>query len=657
MAWDDDLEAGTPAYDLAAIDAATIRAVAGPGSGKSFGIKRRVARLLESGVAPSDILAITFTRNAAKDLKNEIESLGIPGADEVHSGTIHSLALRILMQADVLERTGRTPRMVIDHEIAPALRDIADEKYGDIRAKRKLLSEYLAAWASLQTDVPGYAKAPLQGEFESELIRWLRGHRGMLVGEVIPVAIQYLRNNPAAEIIGRYKVILVDEYQDLNKSEQEFIRLIRGNGDAVIVGDDDQSIYGFKFAHPEGIREVEALHGKFADVPFEECRRCPQQVTRMASELIHRNPNRTLGELKPRSENPGGDVQVIQWPTYDDEIAGLASLVQGEIASGKLTPEDILILAPRRRVGYRLRDAILAKGVPVKSYFRESAIEKDTVRRAYSLFYLLARPDDGVSLRYLLGYGSADFRRAQYERLQDISRNQRISVFQVLNDVLEGKISATHLTTIVAEYRQILQDLSSLRKQIADTLADALQNQFVATEDDEFEFYELDQLYRKAVEVVGEPELAKDPGQFSSWYSRVFDKLEESVVMPELPDVVDHVRIMSLHSSKGLSSRMVIVCSMIDDLIPYLPETLSDEEKESLIEEQRRLVYVALTRCKADPPHYDGKLIVSSFVKIYGLDAARMGISCNPKWYLKVMASRFLGEFGDKGPTPTKGSS
>jgi DNA helicase II / ATP-dependent DNA helicase PcrA len=312
MAWNENLISGTPTFNLASREAHTIRAVAGPGSGKTFGIKRRIARLLENGLRPEKILAITFTRNAAADLKREILSLGIPGAEQVHSRTLHSHALKLLMKADVLERTGRNPRMVIDHEITPALRDIESIDYQGIKGKKALLDSYLAAWARLQSETPGFVKDRIQESFEKDLISWLTVHGGILVGEVIPVAIDYLRNNPASPEIGNYQVILIDEYQDLNRSEQEFIRLIRGHADIVIVGDDDQSIYGFKFAHPEGIREVGNLHGVFDDIPFNECWRCPQHVTLMASELISKNPNRTLGNLLPHKENHDGNVQIIQ---------------------------------------------------------------------------------------------------------------------------------------------------------------------------------------------------------------------------------------------------------------------------------------------------------------------------------------------------------
>jgi len=206
MAWNDDLEVGTSAYKLASSTASVIRALAGPGSGKSFAIKRRVARLLESGIDPKKILAITFTRTAAQDVKREILSLGIEGADQVHSRTLHSHALKILMVNEVLERTDRVPRMVIDHEMQPALRDIDKEKYGNVNNKKKLSKEYLAAWASLQTDTPGFVKNSVQQEFEDDLIRWLKAHKGIQVGEVIPVVIEYLRNNPASSEISKYNV-------------------------------------------------------------------------------------------------------------------------------------------------------------------------------------------------------------------------------------------------------------------------------------------------------------------------------------------------------------------------------------------------------------------------------------------------------------------
>ncbi|MDB4177617.1 UvrD-helicase domain-containing protein, partial [Schleiferiaceae bacterium] len=192
MAWNDNIDIGSPAFNLAASNENTIRAVAGPGSGKSFAINKRILRLLESGVSPDNILAITFTRTAAHDLKSEISSLGIEGAEQVHTRTVHSHALRILMKDGVLDQTGRVPRMVIEHEQQPILRDLDREEFEGVRNKKQLLDSYLAGWAKLQQDEPGFTESQIAKNFKSDLLEWFNNHSGILVGEVIPIVVEYL---------------------------------------------------------------------------------------------------------------------------------------------------------------------------------------------------------------------------------------------------------------------------------------------------------------------------------------------------------------------------------------------------------------------------------------------------------------------------------
>ena len=113
---------------------------------------------------------------------------------------------------------------------------------------------------------------------------------------------------------------------------------------------------------------------------------------------------------------------------------------------------------------------------------------------------------------------------------------------------------------------------------------------------------------------------------------------------------------MSLHSSKGLSAKFVIMCSMIDHLIPYIPEKIEKKDIKKVIEEQRRLFYVAMTRCKSNDI-YDGRLIISSFVSIYGLDAIKMGIKCRHDKTLNVMATRYLNDMRKTAPKPINGNT
>ena len=654
MSWNDEIENNSPAYDLAASRATTIRAVAGPGTGKSYGIKKRILRLLEEGVPPDKILAITFTRTAAHDLKTEIVSLSIDGAADVHTRTLHSHALRILMREGVFVQTERYPRMIIEHEQKPILRDLDKPEFGNVRDKGKLLDAYLAAWARLQQDEPGFEQSQIDLDFKNDLLSWLNYHKGILVGEVIPIAIDFLRNNPAVLFIGEYEYILVDEFQDLNKSEQEFIRLIRGDANLVIVGDDDQSIYGFKFAHPQGIQQINNLFGEYDDIPFDVCRRCPKLVTRMASKLISVNPNRTLGELNQYDNNPDGKVDIVQWTDYDSEIAGIASFIIQKVEDLEILPKDILILTPRRRIGYRLRDLLARYEIPVKSYFRESVISSPDVQRAFSLMNLLAYPEDKISLRFLLGCKkTSDFRKDQYKILQGIASENNTSVREVLESVLRGDISRNKLRAIASAYQSIVAELPNLKETIIADPENGLHDYFVTSDEFEEVFFELDQVYRRAVEEIGIDSL-DDPGNFDNWFKEVMNVLIEIIALPDSPETIDHVRIMSLHSSKGLSAKLVILTSMIDPLIPFIPRNTSENDREKMIQEARRLFYVAITRCKATKD-YTGRLIISSFLSISGVEALQMGMSANPKGVLRTRTTRFVSDFGNVSPQPKRG--
>lgn len=655
MKWNDDLKEGTPVHNLASSTAKTIRSVAGPGAGKSFAIQRRITRLMSESVAPEKILAITFTRTAAKNLKRDISSLDVEHSEKVIARTLHSHALSILMRADIIEQTHRTPRMILEHEIKPGMYDLEKAKYGTLAEREILRDSYLAAWATLQLDEPGFTKEAMQSEYESDLTEWMKFHSGMLIGEVIPEAIRYLKFNPASDAIGAFDVILVDEYQDLNKAEQEFIKLIRGNADIVIVGDDDQSIYGFKYAHPEGIRTIDVLHGEYADIPFDQCRRCPTGVTKLASNLISNNPDRTLGDLVPFEDNPAGEILIVQWKDYEEEVPGITRLVQQELAEGVIEPKDILILAPRRLVGYQLRDQLLQAGIPVQSYFRESAIKKLPVQRAYSLINFLAYPNDAISLRFLLGAGMTEFRTPQYKKLVDVAKEKNLSVREVLDLVISGELEIKGLTTILDEYRKILGELIQIKKILGTTPEELFTSFFIKNEESETEFYELNQIYQEVIAETGTEEAKAEETQ-NLWIKEVFGKVQEQVTNPEIPDDIDHVRIMSLHSSKGLSSKFVIVCSMIDELMPFIPADLSTEKKELLLQEQRRLFYVAITRCKGGED-YKGKLIISSFLNIPGTKAVKLNIPAKPNINRKVTSTRFIRDLGKEAPAPIIGGS
>lgn len=652
MNWDSGLDVNSPAYIFVSNNSIVLHSLAGPGTGKTFALKRRIARLISEGVDPKRILAVTFTRTAASDLQNEILSLNISGAEKVIAKTLHSLCLQLLLKRDIMTVTERYPRLMLTYEIKIMLKDLNKPEFGTLTDKEKRLRAFEAAWARLQSDEPGYALDEIDAEFEREILKWLKYHKAMLIGEVVPITLNYLKNNPESPEINYYEHILVDEYQDLNRAEQELIKALKGSKNLVIVGDDNQSIYSFKYANPEGIRKVPEVYKDCYSVEFNECRRCPKIVVKLANQLIKNNANRASRDLLRWESNDNGEVHIIQWPLLDNEISGVAQIVKNELDMKEINPEDILILTPRRHIGYRIRDCLNSYNIPAKSYFREDALSSDKVREVYSLINLLAYPEDAVALRFLLGFGAQDGRSNQYKRLKDRAVEINCSIRQLLEKIESGIERIPNIRSIFNQYHKIKEELNYIKNLLVTDCQVAL-NYFISNDEDESDFYEIKQIYLSAIDEIG---ILNNKEEMESWIKKIFDYLTSRISMPEAPMDADHVRIMSLHSSKGLSSKLVIITSTIEQLIPNIKPDLSDKEKIRNLEEQRRLFYVALTRCKNDPGIYPGKLIISSCTGIPGKEAVKMGIPSKVNQIRRVYASRFITELGREKPPTIAGS-
>lgn len=640
MFWDTDIDRESAAYKFAADDSKVIRAVAGPGTGKSFGLNRRIARLLEEGQDPKRILAVTFTRTAARDLKKEISSIGIDGSDDVVAKTLHGLCFGFLRNKELIENTGRVPRPMLDFEQKPMLYDI-DERFGNIKKKEDRLHAFEAAWARLQSEEPGFPLYTKDRDFQDEVLSWLKIHKAMLFGEIIIETYHYLRNNPMCTELQAFDHVLVDEYQDLNKAEQTVIDYLATGSYLTVIGDDDQSIYSFKCANPEGIREFPDTHAGCNAVNFDYCRRCPKRVVNMASRLISHNKNRTLGALQPFDNNQDGIVKIIQWETLNDEIEGICEIVKHDIGQGLIDPEDVLILTPARKIGYRIRNVLVKNGINAKSYSRESILESDELKHCFSLLSLLANPDDMVSLRFLLGEGSSDYRKKGYARLLEYSIDNKRGIREVLDGCCSGDIRIPHVSALVKKYREVVQSLDRIRGAAIDN-TDSFIGSLTEGE------YENSDFHNALIESIGEVKADREQ-DVDQWIREVHSHMLEKASYPDDISEDNHVRIMSLHASKGLSAKYVVVTSVVEGLIPRR-EDKDAVNDDAVIEEQRRLFYVAITRCKSSNTAFPGKLIISSFVGIPWAEAQGLGMKMSKTFSNKTISSRFIREFEDTAP-------
>ena len=463
MLWNKDLAPSQPAYSIAASQAQHMRVIAGPGTGKSFAIKRRITRLLETGVDPKGILPVTFTRVAAKALHDDLVGMEVPGCQDLRGITLHSLAFRILSRHRVVPDSGRVPRMLLDFEMDPLVHDLKSAS-GGIRKLRKNIAAYESGWARLQHEEPGFTKSPSDQAFEKILLAWLQFHRAMLIGEVIPHLYQYLKNNPAAEEYHDYSHILVDEYQDLNKVEQRVIDLLSTNSNVCIVGDDDQSMYTFKHAHPDGIRVWTKTRTHADDLSIDECWRCPGRVVDMANYLIQQNANRIRRPpLQKKPKNGDGLVQIVQYRNIDEEVNGVARGIEDLVDKGT-SPADIVVLTQAKFLGNSIFDELRKIGVPTRSLFAESELRDHALREKICLLRLSIEPEDRVALRWLLGVGASEWACRPYARLRSYCETNRESPWVVLGKMESGEVDISRAGGLIERYNEIRTDVENIKE-------------------------------------------------------------------------------------------------------------------------------------------------------------------------------------------------
>ncbi len=635
MAWDTGL--ASPHLDIAAYQGSPLRVMAGPGTGKTFALMRRVARLLESGVAPDSILAVSFTRTAANDLIDKLKKLSVSGAGKVKACTLHSLCFELLAKNTVFQTTNRVPRPLMEFEGEPVVADLA-AGVGGKEAAKDLLKAFLAYWATLQHHQPGWPQDAVQQDFHRQPINWLTFHQAMLIGELVSQALDYITRNPASPAIPHYAHVLADEYQDLNRADQALIDALAQHGTLTVAGDEDQSIYTrLRHARPEGIVQFHQTHPKTHDVPLSDCKRCPPQVIQMANSLILRNHPSRPSTIRPGVQN-GGEVYIVQHNSLREEITSTAAFVDWYLGSHPdVKPGEVLVLTTRARIGYEMRDELNALGRPTLSFFTEDCLKKPSAREGFCLLTLLARPDDRSALRAWLGLGHNDWRTNAYDRVWQAAQSSGISPKEFLDRILGGLAQPLpHTSDLVRRHAE----LSAQLKPLAGIMGPGLVEMLWPPNDPDCE----------DIRSIGLAVAATAPSP-----AEILNDLVAAITQPELPgDSDDIIRVMSLHKSKGLTAKCVLVTGCVAGALPTLGAGLSSTERQLALEEQRRLFYVAITRTSQT-------LVLSSSAKAPYGDAKQMGLTVTrfagrTGDNAILQASPFLSELGQPAPRPLSGN-
>lgn len=566
--WLEGIE-GREARELIESNSQIIRVVAGPGSGKTTCLKRRIQRLVQNdGIDPKTIFAGTFTRAIARELK---ESLGT----EVRVSTLHSLAYGLLRRYPAA-RQGLRLRFLLKYEEDALLYDIEDvgASIGDLHKRRDAL-RLLQASRSQRTVYENAA-------FAGAIRRWLQRHRGMLIGEVVYLCVTGLESNDVPP--GMFDHVVIDEYQDLTLAEQELVRLLWSKtGSLTVMGDDDQSIYGFRFNHPEGITDFAKTWPKCINLTLSDNRRCGERILKTANLMMAE-----AGSKKPRMTWKSaryGELKAVQWETLDEEINGLAEYVRTH------SEESFLVLVPRRFIGYRLADAI---GDDAKTAFSEQVLEHPMAQEAFTAASLLVDPEDFIATRAYLGFhGTKPTHAPRRNAGAYTCLPANIGGHELIRQIASGSldVSGSGQTHIRKRAKKAVQLIN--RSLQATEIVDLLFDDTLARVEED------DEKRRRLIEDLRELRVAAHEllsVQTAPNMSRVMSSLRYRIATRAPLRMSDEqeprVKIMTLHAAKGLEADNVVIAGVADQFIP------GKEVDPQVIAEQRRLLYVAVTRAR-----------------------------------------------------------
>lgn len=601
----------------AAHDTSThVRLVAGPGTGKSFAIEERVCWLIENSVPAQAIWAVSFTRASSQDLRRRIhghaEEEGHSAVADVRVTTLHSLALRILRRANQLAMYPVEP-MVLDQW---ELENIFDAEFGHVydlgKERREDIRRHNEAYWSTGAWTPPNHNPPVPPITDEERSNFTafreprcQMYACVLPGEIIRLCVDRMDAGvlDAVELLG-LQYLIVDEFQDLNPYDLKFIdHMIQKGVQVFVAGDDDQSVYSFRFASPEGITHFPANHPGCGQHELSDCFRCPPRVVEAATRLITTYPgqnriNKTLRALYGEAVPPvHGTVLRWRFTSGAREAKAVAASCKSLIQSG-LNPRDILILLSNQNALARpLIDELESAEVPAEHPREGIFLDTNTGRLALAILRVVCDPDDYISLRAILGQrrgvgmgrcntvaeavmaGGLNFRSIFYDPLPDGAFTGQAA----------GTLNRARTTCSAMAGWQPTDTL----EQRTEHVAAIIQEHYNDAEAGEWRTFIQNLPPGMTLEEVRDFLWAETDEQQNGVLEAAFGRLNMDI--PEQGVLPPRVRIMTMHGAKGLSARVVFIIGLEEQIFPGPRRN----PFPGLVQEAARLLYVSITRAQA----------------------------------------------------------
>jgi len=595
MAWDDNL---LPDQRTAASHVGNhARLLAGPGTGKTLTLTRHVCFLVdEQDISPESILAVTFTRAAARELRQRIEDK-IGDEQSPRISTLHSFALRqLLKNATRITDLPQPFRIADDWEernlILEDLKVLLD--MGHINEARDILNELSSDWQSLTADESDWERRFPNPRF---LGVW-REHRKIygytLRSELVYQLKKALEQRGDFELEDPIEYLIVDEYQDLNRCDLAVVNEIASRDiELFIAGDDDQSIYGFRKAHPEGIRRFPCDYEGAKKLALEICKRCDCRILETGLFVAQQDSRRIEKEIRPEPGRGQGEVALLHFDNQDVEATGIAGLCAYLLRTYNLNPDEILILLRsdnNSKISHPIREKLEESDIPVVATTdSRNPFDQEDGRSFLAFMRLAARREDSLAWYTLFKVWCSGMGSGMISIVYDLARSRRTSFAKTVIDI--------HGNTNILPSRYQAR-ISRAIHQVLDKLIEL----FPENAQEEYETYDdLIEVIRAAAESLIDDEDEREAILLEFEHAaETFEakSIEELVRVIEVSseDIEQEVEkgkvnILSMHRAKGLTAEAVIIAAAEDQYIP-------GRAQGDAIDDERRLLYVSLTRAK-----------------------------------------------------------
>jgi ATP-dependent DNA helicase Rep len=581
--------------------------LAGAGSGKTSVITAKVAHLVRRArLAPERIAAVTFTNKAAREMRERLRAtLGAETTARLAVSTFHTLGLRIvreeharlglrrgftILDADdartLVAESLRGERLERDDAVERAVWRISDWK-------SRLVAPDAAAAGASEADDARAARA------YKEYQRGLRAYSAVDFDDLIALPVALLAEDAARRGAWqeRFAHLLVDEYQDTNGAQYELLKLLAGaRGEFTVVGDDDQSVYAWRGARPENLRELQRDYPALEVVKLEQNYRCSNRILRCANALISNNPH--LFEKRLWSDRGEGDaVRVVACRDAEHEVAWVVGEVLALVQRGA-RPGEVAILYrgnhQARPFEMGLREQRIAYQVSGGSSF----MERSEVRDLVAYLRLAVNPSDDAAMLRVVNVPRREVGATTLERLAAAAAAQHASLFETARRPAGLEAVGPRAAAKLAEFTRVVALAgASGATDPAGALADLIERTAY-----------LDWLDERSADPGAAARRRESVAELSAWLARVVadlgagatlaDALARMALLDQLERQEeeardDRVQLMTLHAAKGLEFPHVFLVGVEEELLPHR----NSSEGAALLEE-RRLAYVGITRAK-----------------------------------------------------------